>query len=56
MDYESEGWGFESLQACQVCIGKTLSTVEAISGNMPVACFLDSKERTEAKTGELAVT
>jgi len=25
-----------------------LSTVEAISGNMPVACFLDSKERTEA--------
>ena len=56
MDYESEGWGFESLQAYQVCIRKTLRTVEVVSGNMPVACFLDSKERTEAKTGELAVT
>jgi len=25
-----------------------LGTVEVVSGNMPVACFLDSKERTEA--------
>ncbi|MFZ3385676.1 MAG: hypothetical protein WA120_00700 [Candidatus Hydromicrobium sp.] len=25
-----------------------LRTVEVVSGNMPVACFLDSKERTEA--------
>ena len=48
MDYESEGWGFESLQAYQVCIRKTLRTVEVVSENMPVACFLDSKERTEA--------
>ena len=48
MDYESEGWGFESLQAYQVYIRKKLGTVEVVSGNMPVACFLDSKERTEA--------
>jgi len=25
-----------------------LGTVEEVSGNMPVACFLDSKEQTEA--------
>ncbi|MCG2790457.1 MAG: hypothetical protein L6305_01745 [Actinomycetia bacterium] len=33
----------------QVCIRKTLGTVKITRGNMPVACLLDLKERTESK-------
>jgi len=31
-----------------------LRTVEVVSGNMPVACLLDSKRRTESKAKESA--
>jgi hypothetical protein len=53
-DFESVRRGFESLQACHIYIYKTLGTFKVGRGNMPVACFQDSKERTESKMRELA--